>query len=92
LPDVPTMREAGVPNFEVNSWYGVCAPAGVPAPLLDKLNADFITVLRMPEIEQRLTEMVIPPTPTSREEFDQFIRSEVARWAQVIRDARIPKQ
>ena len=92
LPDVPTMREAGVPNFEVNSWYGVCAPAGVPAPLLDKLNADFTTVLRMPEIEQRLNDMVIPPTPTSREEFDRFIRAEIARWAQVIKDAKIPKQ
>ena len=40
LPDVPTMQESGVPDFEVNSWYGVCAPAGVPAALLDKLNAD----------------------------------------------------
>lgn len=91
LPDVPTVQESGVPDFEVNSWYGVCAPAGVPVPLLDKLNADFTSVLRIPEIEQRLTELVIPPSPTSREEFDQFMRAEIARWAQVIKDAGIPK-
>ena len=92
LPDVPTMQEAGVAGFEVNSWYGVAAPAATPVPLLDKLNADITSVLRMPEIQQRLTEMVIPPSPTSRAEFDQFIRAEVARWAKVIKDARIPQQ
>lgn len=92
LPDVPTMQESGVPDFDVNSWYGVCAPAGTPVAVLDKLNADFTAVLRMPEIEQRLTELVMPPTPTTRDGFDQFIRAELARWAQVIRDAKIPKQ
>ncbi len=92
LPDVPTMQESGVPDFEVNSWYGVCAPAGTPVALLDKLNADIHSVLRIPEVEQRLTELGMPPAPTSREEFDRFIRAEIARWAQVIKDARIPKQ
>ena len=92
LPDVPTAMEQGVTDYEVNSWYGVCAPAAVPVALLDKLNADFTTVLRMPDVEQRLNEMVIPPTPTTREEFDQFMKSEIARWAQVIKDASIPKQ
>lgn len=92
LPDVPTMQESGVPDFEVNSWYGVCAPAGVPTALLDKLNADITAILRMPEIEQRLNELGMPPAPTSRDEFDQFIRAEIARWAQVIKDANIPKQ
>ena len=92
LPDVPTMQESGVPDFEVNSWYGVCAPAGVPEALLDKLNADIVSVLREPELEQRRSELGMPPAPTTREEFDKFIRAEIARWAQVIKDARIPKQ
>ena len=91
LPDVPTMHESGVPDFEVNSWYGVCAPAAVPVALLDKLNADINAVLRMPEIEQRLTELGMPPAPTTRDEFDKFIRAEIARWAQVIKEAKIPK-
>jgi len=92
LPDVPTMQESGVPDFEVNSWYGVCAPAAVPTALLDKLNADIVSVLRMPDIEQRLTDLGMPPAPTTRDEFDQFMRAEIARWAQVIKDAKIPKQ
>jgi tripartite-type tricarboxylate transporter receptor subunit TctC len=92
LPDVPTMQESGVPDFEVNSWYGVCAPAGVPAVLLDKLNADLHAVMRNPDVEKRLTDLGMPPAPTSRDEFDRFMRAEIARWAQVIKDARIPKQ
>ena len=92
LPDVPTMHESGVPDFEVNSWYGVCAPAGVPEPLLDRLNADVREALRVPEVEKRLTELGMPPAPTTRDEFDKFMRGEIARWAQVIKDAKIPKQ
>ncbi len=91
LPDVPTMQESGVPDFEVNSWYGVCAPAGTPTAILDKVNADLHTILRIPELAQRLTELGMPPTPTTRAEFDQFIRSQISHWAQVIKDAKIPK-
>jgi tripartite-type tricarboxylate transporter receptor subunit TctC len=59
--------------------------------VLDKINADLHTVMRMPDVEQRLSELGMPPAPTSREEFDKFIRGEIARWAQVINDAKIPK-
>lgn len=92
LPDVPTMREAGVPDFEVNSWYGVCAPAATPAALLDKLNADVVAAIRVPEVEKRLAELGMPAAPTTRAEFDQFIRAQIDHWAQVIKDANIPKQ
>ena len=79
-------------DFEVNSWYGVCAPAGVPPALLDKLNADINEVLRLPEMEKRLGDLGMPPAPTTREEFDKFIRAQIAQWAQVIKAANIPKQ
>lgn len=92
LPNVPTMQESGVPDFEVNSWYGVCAPAGTPVALLDKLNADVHAAMRFPDVEKRLTELGMPPAPTTRDEFDKFMRAEIARWAQVIKDAKIPKQ
>ena len=92
LPDVPTVEESGVPGYEVNSWYGVCAPAAVPVPLLDKLNADITSILRTPDMTERLTELVIPPSPTTREEFDRFMRAEIDRWAEVIKSAKIPKQ
>ena len=92
LPAVPTIQEAGFPGYDVQSWYGVCAPAGTPTAVLDKLHADINTVLRMPDVQQRLNELVMGGAPTSREEFEQFIRAEIARWAQVIKDAGIPQQ
>jgi len=92
LPSVPTIQEAGFPGYDVQSWYGVCAPAGTPTAVLDKLHADFNTVLRMPDVQQRLNELVMGGAPTSREEFEQFIRAEIARWAKVIKDAGIPQQ
>jgi len=92
LPDVPTMQEAGVPDFEVNSWYGVCAPAGTPVAVLDKVNADLHKVMQTPAVAERLTGLGMPPAPTSRDEFDKFIRAEIERWADVIREAKIPKQ
>jgi tripartite-type tricarboxylate transporter receptor subunit TctC len=92
LPAVPTMHETALPGFESTSWYGLCAPTGTPAPILDKVHGDLTTVLRMPEIQQRFQEMVVEATPTSPEEFAQFIRAEAARWAKVIKDAGIPQQ
>ena len=92
LPDVPTLQEAGLPGLDINSWQGVCAPAAVPAALLDKLNADFNSVLRVPEVQQRMEELVMVGPQTTREDFDQFIRAEIARWAKVIKDANIPLQ
>jgi tripartite-type tricarboxylate transporter receptor subunit TctC len=92
FPSVPTVEEAGLPDFDVQSWQGVCAPAATPAAILDKLNEDIISVLRIPEIQQRLTDLMMPPSPTTRDEFDRFIRSEVARWDKVITDAKIQRQ
>jgi tripartite-type tricarboxylate transporter receptor subunit TctC len=92
LPEVPTMQESGFPGYEITSWYGVCGPAGMPAALVEKLHADINTVLGSPEIQHRLNELLGEAAPVSREEFDKFIRAEVAKWAQVIRDAKIPQQ
>ena len=92
LPAVPTLDEAALRGFEVNSWYGLCAPAATPAAILDKVHDDLVSVLRAPEIQQRFEQLVINVAPTSREEFAQFIRAETARWARVIRDVKIPQQ
>jgi tripartite-type tricarboxylate transporter receptor subunit TctC len=92
LPAVPTMLESGVHDYVVTAWYGMCAPAGTPAPILDKLHADLTKTLQAPDVQQRLAELVIDVAPTSRDEFTAFIRSEIARWAQVVKDAGIPSQ
>jgi tripartite-type tricarboxylate transporter receptor subunit TctC len=91
-PAIPTMQESGLPGYDVSSWYGVCAPAATPAALLERLNNDINAVLRIPDLHQRLDELVIGGPETTREDFDQFIRAEIARWAKVIKDAGIPQQ
>ena len=92
LPLVPTMDETALRGFEVNSWYGLCAPTGTPTPIVDKVHTDLTAVLRMPEIQQRLNDLVVEVAPTSPQDFAQFIRTETARWARVIKDAGIPQQ
>ena len=92
LPSVPTMIESGVPDYVVTSWYGMCAPAGTPPPVLEKLHADLTRILQAPDVQQRLADLVIDVAPTSRDEFTAFIRSEIARWARVVKDAGIPPQ
>ncbi len=66
LPQVPTLHETALPGFEVNSWYGLCAPAGTPAPILGKIHGDLMTVLHLPEIQDRFRDLVIEVAPTSR--------------------------
>jgi len=92
LPSVPTMTESGVPDYVVTAWYGMCAPAGTPQPILEKLHTDLTRTLQAPDVQQRLTGLVIEVAPTSRDEFTEFIRSEIGRWAQVVKDAGIPTQ
>jgi tripartite-type tricarboxylate transporter receptor subunit TctC len=92
LPAVPTMLESGVADYVVTSWYGMCAPAGTPPPILEKLHADLTKTLQAPDVQQRLADLVIEVAPTSRDEFTAFIRFEIARWGQVVRDSGIPTQ
>ena len=92
LASVPTLIESGYPGFDVTSWYGLCAPAGTPQPILEKIHADLLKVLQMPDVLQRFNDMVVEAAPQSREDFATFMRSEATRWAQVVKDAKIPTQ
>lgn len=92
LPSTPTMDESGMKGFEVTSWYGVCAPAGTPAPVLGKLHADLTKVLLATDVQQRMTDMVIESAPTSREDFTAFMRAETLRWSQVAQGAGLKPQ
>jgi tripartite-type tricarboxylate transporter receptor subunit TctC len=91
-PSVPTLAESGLPGFDVTSWYGVCAPAGTPRTIVDKLNADLKTVLLSADIQQRMNDLVVDVAPSTPEELAAFIASETSRWAKVIRDTGIPPQ
>lgn len=87
LPDVPTVAEAGLPKFEVTTWYGILAPAGTPRPIITRLNAEIVRIMHAPEMTQRLAGMATDPVTSTPEEFAAYIKSEIAKWAEVIRQA-----
>jgi len=92
LPQVPTIAEAGVPKYEEYNWYGILAPRGVPAALLAKLNHDIVAVLRSPDVEQKFVSdgaEVIANTP---QEFARFIRAEIAKYADVVKQRGLKVQ
>ncbi len=91
LPDVPTMRESGVP-IDVTVWYGWCAPAAVSKAIVAKLNADLHKVLSAPDTQRRLVEVGVDPAPSTPEQFAAFIKSETETWARVVREAKVPQQ
>ncbi|MGZ5091400.1 MAG: Bug family tripartite tricarboxylate transporter substrate binding protein [Burkholderiales bacterium] len=91
LPDVPTIRESGVP-IDVTVWYGICAPAAVPKPILAKLNADVNGVLSAPDTQRRLVEVGVDAAPSTPQQFEAFIKSETETWARVVREAKVPQQ
>jgi len=87
LPDVPTVAEAGLPNFEVITWYGVLAPAGTPRPIINRLNAELVRIMQVPELKERLAAMATDPVTSTPEEFADLIKQEISRWAKVVREA-----
>ena len=88
-PDVPTLAESGYPGLEVLSWYGIFAPAGTPAEIVRKLNAEINRVLQAADVRERLTALGTEPTGGTPEQFAQVIRADTARWAKVVADAGI---
>jgi tripartite-type tricarboxylate transporter receptor subunit TctC len=88
LPDVPTLAEF-VPGYEATGWYGIGAPKGTPAKVIDKLNKETGTTLADPEFRARLTDLAAVPMPMTPAEFEKFIGDEIEKWAKVIRAAGI---
>jgi tripartite-type tricarboxylate transporter receptor subunit TctC len=89
LPDVPTAAESGVPGYVYDSWFGVMAPAGTPAAILNKVSADIASVLRLPDVVKTVDTqglVVVTQTPA---EFDKLIASEAARYGKILREAGV---
>jgi tripartite-type tricarboxylate transporter receptor subunit TctC len=84
FPDIPTVAEAGVPGFDFDLWIGLLASATTPRPLINQLNKEITRVLALSDIKERMLTMGVTPKPSTPEQFDAFIRSEVARHAKVI--------
>jgi tripartite-type tricarboxylate transporter receptor subunit TctC len=85
LPEVPTAAESGMPGFEVDTWYGVLAPAGVPREIVARLNAELTKIMQSPDMRERLAGMGIEPLTSTPAEFGEFVRAEVAKWGSVVK-------
>ena len=80
LPEVPTIADAGLPGYDVSSWYGACAPIGIDKAIQTKIEADVLKLLATPEMKQRLTDLGVDVEPQNSTEFGAFFRAETAKW------------
>jgi tripartite-type tricarboxylate transporter receptor subunit TctC len=88
-PDIPTVAEAGVPGYEVSTFYGVSAPAKTPRPIIDRLHAELVRVLNAPDVRERLQGLGADPVGNTPEQYTAFMQNEIAKWAKVIKAAGI---
>jgi len=88
LPDVPTVGEM-IPGFVTGSWQGVLAPAGTPKPIVDKLNAEMAKIIQMPDVQAKLETLGAQPIQMTPDEFGGWLKTQVANWAKVVKDAGI---
>jgi tripartite-type tricarboxylate transporter receptor subunit TctC len=91
-PELPTVAEAGVPGYEVDQWYGVITGAKVPAPIVRKLNAAINEALKSPDVIKRFSADGSTPTGSTPEQFSAHIRSEIAKWRKLVKEAKLELQ
>ena len=84
-PEVPTIAEAGYPGFEASAWYSVMAPTGTPKPVVSRLNGEILRALKMPEVKDRLENVGFELVGSSPEACGTYIKSEIAKWAKVVK-------
>jgi tripartite-type tricarboxylate transporter receptor subunit TctC len=89
FPDIPTMKEAGVADFEVTNITGVLTPAGTPAEIISRLNAAIVKVLGSASVKERFAGLALEPAPSTPDQFSAYIRDDFARWTKVVKDASI---
>ena len=89
LPDLPTIAESGVPNFDLTGWYGVVAPAGTPQAVIAKLNQEIAQLLASPEIQTRLSNDGSEATPTTPAQFRQIIANDIQRWQKLMQQTNL---
>lgn len=87
MPEAPTVSEAGLPGFDVSSWYGIFGPTALPRDVVSKVNADITAVLGTPDMKERLAALGADPAPMSPENFGQLVRDEIAKWAKVVKES-----
>jgi tripartite-type tricarboxylate transporter receptor subunit TctC len=91
LPDVPTAKESGIDNFVVTSWYGILAPKGTPRGIVNRLNAEWLKAVAMPDTVEKMQKVGLEPFSGTPEQFSEFLKAEITHWGKIIEEARIPK-
>ena len=89
MPDLPTIAESGVPDYDLSGWIALFAPAGTPKPIVERLNAEVTKVLQLPEIRARLLDLGAEPSPMPVPEFAAWVQQEVNKWTRLVREAGI---
>jgi len=89
LPEVPTMQEAGVANFDVASWQALYAPAGTAAAIINRMNAEIEKIVAVPEVAAKMESLGLEHTPNTPAQFADFNRSELVKWAKIVKDGNI---
>ena len=89
LPDLPTIAEAGLPGYGASGWYGLLAPAATPRPVIGRLHAEAVKALRLPDVVERLSGQGAEPVGNTPEDFSAFIRSEIDKWANLVKAANM---
>jgi tripartite-type tricarboxylate transporter receptor subunit TctC len=89
LKDIPTMIESGFKGFDALQWYGVVGPDGIPPPIVKQLNSTLESVLKAPDLSERLSAEAVTPMPMSAEQFGEYVRNEVVRWTKLARERNI---
>ena len=92
LPDLPTLADSGVPGYESVAYFGVFAPAGTPATIVTRLNAELAKIVRTPDVKAKLLELGSDPVGSTPQEFARVIRAEREKWAKVIQEANVKPQ
>src|SRR6266704_3450433 len=85
MPELPTIAEAGLAGYDANNWYGLMVPASTPRAIIDRLNAETVKVLNMPDVKTFLFNQGLEAAPSTPEEFGAYIRSERAKWAKIVK-------
>jgi tripartite-type tricarboxylate transporter receptor subunit TctC len=87
LPDVPTVAESGVPDYEVSAWFGIFAPAGTPESVVSRLNSDVTAILQAPDMQKHLRDLGAEPVTSTPEAYSQYVRDEAHKWREVVHQA-----
>jgi tripartite-type tricarboxylate transporter receptor subunit TctC len=89
MPDVPTLAEQGLRDFDISLWFGVWAPAGTPAATVQKINAQVATILQGAEVREQFAKLGITPAPMKPDEFARFVREQIETYRRIVKQADI---